>query len=181
MVKVGDVAPAFDAQPLFGLPVTVPPAAGERPMVLCFVRDFASPFARASMAAIQSRYADFDRQGIPLVVLTRTDLTRARDFVPRMHVLARVVVDVDGGIFERYGLQNDRMLTGTLTSLLRPGGLSALGAALGHGQGPWHEGLTLLPASFVIGADGRVAMARYERSITASPDLDALLECALSC
>ncbi len=181
MLSPGDVAPAFDAQPLFGLQVQIPPPAGKRPVVLCFVRDFASPFGRAAMATIQARYSDFDRQGIALVVLTRTELTRARDFVPRMHVLAPVIVDVEGDIFRSYGIGADRMLKGTLKSLLRPDGVHALRQVLTHGQGARHDGATLLPAAFVVGADGRIALARYETSITASPDLDALLECALSC
>lgn len=181
MLTPGETAPAFDARPLFGLPVQIPPPSGKRPVVLCFVRDFASPFGRAAMASIQARYGDFDRQGIALIVLTRSELTRARDFVPRMHVLAPVIVDVDGDIFKRYGIGSDRMLKGTARSLLRPGGLEAIRQAISHGQGPRHEGATMLPASFVVAADGRIALAQYDQSITASPDLDALLECALSC
>lgn len=179
MLSAGDLAPAFQLRPLFGLPVVVPPPAGGRPIVLCFVRDFASPFGRASMAAIQSRYPDFDRQGIPLVVLTRTELVRARDFVPRMHTLAPVIVDTDGGIFAAYQVGTDRWLLGTLAGLLRPDGPPRLLSALGHGQGGPHPRLRELGASFVVRPDGRLALARYDRSILDLPDLDALLACAM--
>jgi peroxiredoxin len=173
MLRPGDAAPPFVARPIFGLEQPVPPPAGARPVVLCFVRDLASPFTRAAMAAIQARFADFDREGFPLVVVTA-----ARDFGPRFHVLAPLVVDQDGSLHERYQVPRDRMLAGTLRRLAQPAALRGAFDALQHGHGKPHRAVDRLSASFVIGADGRVALASYATSITDLPDLDALLQCA---
>lgn len=178
MLRPGDAAPPFVARPIFGLESAVPPSADGQPLVLCFVRNLASPFTRASMAAIQDRYADFDREGISVLLVTRTDITQARDYVPRHHVLAPLVVDEDGDLHQRYQVGTDRRLGGTLKAMLDPDRLSAALDALQHGHGKPHRDLTQLGAQFVLGTDGRVAMARYATSVTEQPDLDALLECA---
>lgn len=178
MVQVGDVAPAFVARPVFGLEFEVPPPEGGRPVVLCFVRHFASPFAREAMARIQARYPDFDRAGVPLLVITRTGLTEARDFVPRHHVLAPVMVDPDGELHNRYGVGQDRLLRGTLRSAADPTVLRAAMEAVQHGHGRPHPLVTQLPAQFVVAPGGRVAHAHLGRGIFEQPDLDALLECA---
>ncbi len=178
MLQTGDRAPAFTARPIFGLEQPVPAGDGGRPLVLCFVRPMASPFTRAAMAAIQKRYADFDRAGVPLYVITRTDLTQARDFVPRYHVLAPVVVDADGSMHERYGVGQDRMLGRSLVGLVNPGNLRRIVDALQYGHGKPHPLLSQLGAQFVIAPDGRVAYAHYDQTIFETPDLDALLACA---
>jgi len=149
-------------------------------MVLCFVRNLASPFSRAVMAEIQLRYPDFDREGFSLVVVTPTDLTQARDFVPRHHVLAPVVVDEDGALHRAWQVGSDRALAGSLRSLLQPARVSAIMQALHHGHGRPHRDINQLGAQFVVGSDGRIALAAYDRSIADQPDLESLLECARS-
>ncbi|RME20990.1 MAG: hypothetical protein D6798_19170 [Deltaproteobacteria bacterium] len=178
MLHVGDAAPTVTLRPIFGLARSVPPAAGEGPLVLCFVRPFASPFSRAVMAAIQARYADFDRVGVQLMVVTRTDLAEARDFVPRYHVLAPVVVDVDGALHDRFGVGVDKGLVRSLAGLASPATVRTAVDALRHGHGRPHPRITQLGAQFVVGPDGRLAMVHYDRTIFERPDLDALLACA---
>ncbi|NOY25679.1 MAG: redoxin domain-containing protein [Oligoflexia bacterium] len=181
MLRPGDAAPSFVARPVFGLPIPVPPPASARPMVLCFVRNLASPFTRAAMADIQNRYADFDRDGFPLLVITRTDITMARDFVPRHHVLAPVVVDQDGALHRAYQLGTKNALVGTFKTLLSRAGLSSAREAIRYGHGRPHRQLSQLGASFVLGSDGRIRLARYDSSVTDRPDLDGLLACARAC
>ncbi len=178
MLQVGDTAPTLTLRPIFGLTQPVPPGAGGAPLVLCFVRPLASAFSRAAMAAIQERYADFDRAGVPLYVITRTDLTQARDFVPRYHVLAPVVVDQDGSLHDRFGVGVDRGLGRSLAGLASPATLRSALDALQHGHGKPHPLITQLGAQFVVAPDGRLAMASYDRTIFDLPDLDALLACA---
>lgn len=178
LLQVGDTAPAFTASPIFGLDLPIPTGGGGPPVALCFVRPFASPFGRAAMAAIQDRYADFDRLGVPLYAITQTDLTQARDFVPRYHVLAPVIVDGDGALRRRYSVGEDRGLVRSLGSLLRPSNLSRVLDALQLGQGRPHLEFMQLGAEFLVAPDGRLAHASYGQTIFDLPDLDGLLECA---
>jgi peroxiredoxin len=177
-LEVGDLAPPFEQRPVFGLPVTVPTSG--HPLVLLFVRHLGDPFARQALAEVQKRYADFDRLGIKMAAITQTELTTARDFVPRYHVLCPVVTDPEGQLHKSYGIGCDRFLVGSLKGLVQgsPGRLAAA-LNLGHGKlaGPARQ----LTAEFVIDRAGRIAAARYAESITDGPHLNDLLKVASSC
>ena len=172
---VGEPAPTFEAQPVFGLPVAVPTPS--QPLVLLFIRHLGDPFARQTIVEAQARYADFDRRGIKLAAVTQTDLTFARDFVPRNHVLFPIVTDPEGHLQRLYGIDRDPYLLDSLKAALT-GCKSRLVAALqmGHGKkaGPFRQ----LPAEFVIDTNGSLVYAHYGQSITDGPNIDQLLEAA---
>lgn len=175
MLKVGDLAPRLHVQPVFGLPVM----AGGRPLVVCFVRSLAGGLARAALEALQEAWPRFDAAGIDVVVVTRCDLTLARDWVPRNHLLVPLVVDSDGHLSDEWQVGHDSGLVKSLVSL-RPSGVRALGRALLKGyarpDGDWGR----LPADFVIGPDLRLRYVRYGRSVLDQPDLEAIWAAASS-
>ena len=118
MLKEGDTAPAFSARPIFGYPVEIPQGLTDGPIVLCFVPFLGSPFARRTLAMLQERYADFDRRGIRIVAITQTDLTAARDFVPRFHLLYPLITDPDGTLQSLFAIQEDRYMLSSLRSVM---------------------------------------------------------------
>lgn len=169
MLQVGDVAPAFRVQPVFGLPVQT----GGRPLVVAFVRPLEGSIARAALHALQAAFPRFDAEGIGVVAFTRCDLTLARDWVPRHHLLLPLVIDDEGRWFDAYGVHRDRALLRSIAGL-RPSGLVAAGRALGEGRNWPAGGGDQLPAEFVVGADGRIRYAHYGRSVLDQPDVEAL-------
>jgi peroxiredoxin len=176
-LQPGDLAPPFERRPVFGLPLRVPD--GSHPQVLLFIRQLGDPFARQTVAEVQERYADFDREGIRLATITQTDLLAARDFVPRYHVLCPMVTDPDGELQQLYAIEQDRWLTQSLRAMLKssPSRLKdALNRGVGKPSGPARQ----LSAEFVIDREGRLAHSRYAGSITSGPDLDQLLQIAKS-
>ena len=60
MLVVGDAAPSFRAQPVFGLPLDVEDQTQRYPLVICFVSSLGSPLTRQTLARLQDRFADFD-------------------------------------------------------------------------------------------------------------------------
>lgn len=171
MLQVGDLAPPLRVQPVFGMPVKT----GGRPLVVCFVRSLSGGFARAAIARLEAAWARFDAAGVGVVVLTRCDLTLARDYVPREHLLVPVAVDPTGAVFDAWGVGRDRGLAGTLRGL-RPSHLRGLGEALSHGRARPDGGLDLLPADFVVGADQRLRYVKFGRTLFDLPDIEALWE-----
>lgn len=169
MLQVGDEAPAFRVQPVFGLPVQT----GGRPLVVTFVRPLEGGMARAALKALQDAFPRFDGAGIGVVAFTRCDLTLARDWVPRNHLLLPLVVDDEGRWFDAYGVGRDKGLLRSIGGL-RPSTLVAAGRALGEGRSRPTGGGDQLPAEFVVGADGRVRYARYGRTVLDQPDVEAL-------
>lgn len=178
MLQVGDRAPPFSLQPVFGRPVRVPEEGDGRSLVLCFVRPLWSPWARAALARLQESFADFDRAGARLVAVTPSSRAVALDFVPRYHVLFPVVVDREGELCERYRVGRDRWLAGTVRALVG-GEFRRVPHVLGFGVGRPEGALRRLPAEFVV-RNGRLAYVRYARSITALPDVEALHACIAS-
>ncbi|MFT5686669.1 MAG: peroxiredoxin [Myxococcota bacterium] len=183
MLKEGDAAPAFSARPIFGYPVEVPAGLKAGPIVLFFVPFLGSPFARRTLALLQERFADFDRRGIRIVAITQTELTAARDFVPRYHLLYPLITDPEGELQSLFDIQEDRYLLSSVRSLLS-GGSGATGGTGGlmeFGVGWFNGPVRQLGAEFVLDRSGTVRMAHYASGVADVPDLDALLQCASSC
>lgn len=179
MLKEGDPAPAFSARPIFGYPVEIPKSLADGPIVLCFVPFLGSPFTRRTLADLQDRYADFDRRGIRIVAVTQTDLTAARDFVPRFHLLYPLITDPDGALQGIFDIQEDRYMLSSLRSIVAGG--SGSRGAFQFGMGWFNGPLRQLGAEFVIDRSGIIRMVHYATGVTDSPDIDALLQCASSC
>lgn len=168
-------APPFDAKPVSGLNVAI----GGRPLVMVFVRSLSGSLARLALASLQARFARFDAAGIGVVAITRCDLTLARDYVPRHHLLFPLVVDGDGRWFEAYGVGRDRGFGRSLLGL-RPARVQALVRALALGRGRPDGGADQLPAEFVVGADATLRHARIGPTILDQPDIEALWAAATS-
>ncbi len=169
MLRNGDHAPPFRVQPVFGLPVQT----GGRPLVVLFLRSLSGGLARAAIAEAERVLPRLDAAGIGMVAFTRCDLTLARDFVPRQHVLFPIVVEPDSTRFEAWGVGRDRGLARSLVGL-RPATVRSALSSLGLGRGRPDGGVDQLPAEFVVGADGRIRHARYGRTIFDLPDVEAL-------
>ncbi|MES2643794.1 MAG: AhpC/TSA family protein [Myxococcota bacterium] len=169
MLRPGDPAPAFRVQPVFGLPVQT----GVRPLVVLFLRSLSGGLARAAITEAERALPRLDAAGVGMVAFTRCDLTLARDFVPRQHVLFPIVVEPDNARFDAWGVGRDRGLVRSLVGL-RPDTLRTLLASLTLARGRPEGGADLLPAEFLLGADGRVRYARYARTVADLPDVEAL-------
>jgi peroxiredoxin len=170
MLEIGQPAPTFSVQPVFGLPVSL----GGRPVVVLFLRSLSGSLARAAIAEATLALPRIESAGGAMIAFTRCDLTLARDIVPRNHVLFPVAVEPDDTRFTAWGVGRDRGLVRSLAALPRPSTLRALATALPLGRGRPDGGVDQLPAEFVVGADGRLRYARYGRTIFDLPDAEAL-------
>ncbi|MFN7142193.1 MAG: AhpC/TSA family protein [Myxococcota bacterium] len=170
MLSVGDLAPPFHVQPVFGLPVTT----GGRPLAVLFLRSLSGSLARAAIAEATKALPRLHAAGGQMVGFTRCDLTLARDFVPRNHVLFPIVVEPDDARFEAWGVGRDKALARSAASLLAPASLRTLSTALPLGRARPESGWDRLGAQFLVGPDGRVRYARYARTIFNLPDVEGL-------
>ncbi|MDP2317683.1 MAG: peroxiredoxin-like family protein [Pseudomonadota bacterium] len=169
MLQAGDLAPAFRVQPVFGLPVQT----SGRPLVVLFLRSLSGGLARAAVAQAQRALPTLDAAGVGMVAFTRCDLTMARDYVPREHVLFPIVVEPDGARFEAWGVGRDKGFVRSLTGL-RPATVRTAFASLGLARARPEGGVDQLPAEFLVGADGHLRYAHYGRTIFDLPDVEAL-------
>lgn len=179
MLQVGEDAPRFSAQPVFGLHVELEKQTSRYPLVICFLPHTGSPFCREAMAKLQAAYASFDVNGIQVLVVTPASMDVANDYVPRYHILFPVVCDPQFELFGLYDVPKGGA-SGALKSL-RPDKLVQNLRAFRRGLGPVEGVETQLPAFFVVAPGGKLAYAKYGTAISDQPDVDALLEAARQC
>lgn len=171
MLTTGDAVPRVVLDPVFGTALDLPDTLAVGPIVVVFVGGLSTPHTRGILAALQDVYGDLDRNGIRLVGVTSSDLDRARDFVPRYHVLFPLVVDPEGTLRQCFGLDTASGMASTLRGLVDEVRHARDIVRLGRG---WFEpGASAPPGWFVLGVDGRVATARGK-----APDVAELLAAA---
>lgn len=176
MLSVGETAPGFRAQPVFGLPVDVEKHTARYPLVICFVSSLGSPLTRQSLADLLERYADFDVKGIQVVAITRSGLDVARDFVPRYHVLFPVLSDPDGDLYNRYQVVTKGWLSAIKT--LDPRSVRTAMRSIKLGVGKPERGTSQTPAEFVVAPGGDIVYVRYGDSTSDILQVEALLTAA---
>lgn len=174
MLSVGDPAPAFTLQPVFGLPV----ALHEGTTVVAFLRPLTGSTARAVIDVLTEAWPRLDAEGIKLIGITHTDLTFARDFVPRHHVLFPIYVDESGEVARAYEVPSDKGLLKTLSGL-RPRHFATLGDLLARGRQVDGLPSSDLPAYIVV-RDGRIAYASYGATALDQPEIEELWRAATS-
>ena len=172
-LAVGQTAPAFERRPVFGLSQRVP-AAGGRSVALFFSRPLGCPLTVELLLRIERRLETFELREVQPLLLCRSSLAEARDRVARRHVLVPVLLDPDGELFTRYGVDSMPREHSRAGTFARVG--EALGLLLRHGQGR-HEGpLGQRFAAFLVGGDGLLLRCWRGGDPLELPDPLALLE-----
>lgn len=168
MFQVGDAAPELTLAPVFGLPVKLSVGVN----IVCFMRPLSGSTARSTIHVLTEAWPRFDAEGFKLAGITRTDLTFARDYVPRNHVLFPIVVDERGELFTQFGVKKD---TGFLKTAMgfRPRHYQALQDAVALGRQTNVLPGSDLPAFFVV-RDGRFTYAHYGSSALDLPQVEEL-------
>ncbi|GEM_PF-1159478 len=176
MLSVGEIAPQFRVQPVFGLPVDVEEHTSRYPLAICFVSSLGSPLTRQTLADIQARYADFDVLGIQVAAVTRSGLDVARDFVPRHHVLFPILSDPAGELYAQYQVSGHGWKSAV--KALDPRSVRKAMNSIKLGVGKPERGTTQLPAEFVVAPGGGISYARYGTAVSDILQIEPLLSAA---
>ena len=171
MLSTGDAVPEVVLDPVFGRALTLPADLSARPLAVVFVGGLSMPRTRAILSGLQDAYADLDRAGVQLVAVTGSEMDRARDFVPRFHLLYPLVVDADGALRDRFGLSAGQGVGDVLRGWMHD--MRQIREIARWGRGMPEAGAAARPAWFVLGVDGCVAAAH-----AGAPDPTALVSAA---
>ena len=166
--RVGDRAPDFMLADRGGRPVTLSGLLRQGPVVLSFFRGEWCSFCRLEMDALIEARPEIGARGGRLVMVspqgpTEALLSRTSD-IPGLTVLR----DPMNGVGLQYGL------VFRMPDILRRA-LLAVGVDLTHhyGSDSW---LLPIPATYVIGADGVIALAHVEPDFTKRLEPAVILE-----
>jgi peroxiredoxin len=149
------IAPALNLSDLQGRPIAL--AGSGRRTLLCFFRDAACPFCNFRIYELTHHHASLAALGLDIVAVFGSSREEVLRFVARHPRPFRIAADPAGTSHLQYGIQRSfwRKLKAVVTrvpTLLR--GLRIVGVA-GFNTN------NLMPADFLIDADGRIVEAYY--------------------
>ncbi len=158
LLKKLALAPRLTLSDVFGHRVTIGGASGRRTL-LCFLRDAACPFCNLQIYLLTHRYEYLASQGLDVIVIFHSTAEEVRRFVARKPRPFPVVADPDSTAYDAYHIEHSlwaklKAIATRVPSLIK--GLRIVGLA----------GLNtnnIVPADFLLEADGTIAEAYYGR------------------
>ncbi len=167
-LKVGDVAPVFATKDHQGDSVVVPAAVPTGPVVLVFYRGSWCPYCNKHMSQLQdSLQLLLDRNATVIAVSPETPES-ADEIIQKSGATFHVVHDEGYRIMCAYG-----------TAFVEPEGrrrrLKLVGYNVDKANGNT-EGILPVPATFIIGTDGRIKALHFEENHKERMSVKAILE-----
>ncbi|QOZ28001.1 peroxiredoxin-like family protein [Bradyrhizobium sp. CCBAU 51753] len=157
-LKVGDHAPDFLLPDADGRLHSSEQLRRNGPLVLSFFRGGWCPFCTAELCALQAAKDEFESIGATLAVVTPETRDFPRQLKRSLGLELKVLSDVDYGVAMSYGVLF-RVPDETKAHYSRLG--FDFGAR--HGSSTW---MLPIPATYVIGAEGRIRSAFVEPDFT---------------
>ena len=153
-VTQGDAAPDFTLPNVRGTPVTLSKLLARGPVALTFYRGGWCPYCNLQLRAYQRALPEIRALGATLVAVSPEAPDRSLSTAEKNALEFEVLSDVKGEAGRAYRLFFD--LSDELKVLYAAGGNDL---AKANADGEWH---LPMPATYVIGADGRVAFGSVD-------------------
>lgn len=174
MLAPGSPVPQTLLQPVSGLPLTLPEACAQGPVLLCFAGPLRTALARQTLAEVQASFATFDRLGVRVVAVSAADLRLARDYVPRHHLLFPLVVEGASELERAWDVGGEGRSSSFLADL--SGETLRRGLRAAKRGGGWRGARPCV--AYLLGREGRIVLCQLGASALRGPDLEALLAAA---
>lgn len=157
----GTPAPDFAVTDLDGKPLALADLKGKR-VLLSFYRYAACVFCNLRTHDVIERAPEWQRQGLTVVAFFQSPAASMRKYVGKQRPPFALVPDPDRKVYAQYGVEASGW--GMIRGLTRFAEISR-GKDLGLLQNDPEGETTLLPADFLIDAEGRIAEAYYAQDI----------------
>lgn len=157
-LRAPNTAPQLSLADTSGKPITIGGAQGKRTL-LCFFRDPACPFCNYRIFMLTAQHAHLASQGLEVVALFAAPPEEVRQFALRYPRPFPIIADPESHAYDAYHVEHSfwaklRAIATRIPTLLK--GLRMVGLA----------GLNtnnVVPANFLIDADGKIIEAYYGR------------------
>jgi peroxiredoxin Q/BCP len=163
-LKVGQPAPQFTVQDLAGHPIHLRQYFGTH-VLLSFNRAAVCPLCNIRMYLLAERYAAYRAQGLNVLAFFESSPELAQEYLPRLRAPFPFIPDLEGVVYERYGLGTSWIGTarGTLRrSVYREARRLDLGIwQLIRGFLAMDGHKFRMPAEFVLGPEQTIRIAHY--------------------
>jgi len=159
----GQPAVAFTATTIDGETVSPARFAG-KPILLMFLRYASCPMCNLRVHDVARRYAGLHDQGLEVIAFFHSSAKSVRSHAGGRRYPFRLIADPTLNVYRRYGIETSWWRL--LLSAARPRFYLHWVRSMRHGfwgGAAWQMGK--MPADFLIGPDGRIAIAHYGADI----------------
>jgi peroxiredoxin len=166
-LKVGDTAPDFTLNDIHGNPVTLSDLLRQGPVVVSFFRGGWCPYCKLEARALNAALPEITALGARLVSISPESNEATRETIRNFDMRFQVLPDTTGEVLDAFGLRF--ALTDEVKALYRGFGtdLAAVNAT-----GRWE---LPIPATYVIGTDGKVVAAKVSVDYTTRMEPSAII------
>jgi peroxiredoxin len=150
-LRAGDVAPDFALKDASGAAVSLSSLLLQGPVVLSYYRGDWCPYCVLELSALAEVHEEIQHLGAHLVAISPQAATVHRFAGVGSHPAFTILIDVGAKVAERFGVAF------SLADELRP-----IYQAMGHAlpeKNAAQDWLLPIPATYVIGQDGRIALS----------------------
>lgn len=173
MIAVGSAAPELRGQPVFGLPFDLAARRQRGAIAVIFMAPLLAGVSQRNLAALTAIWSRIDAEAGGMVLVTRSPLETARDFVPRHHVLFPMLVDAGGEMAAAWGVGRATGLASRLARA-RPGFVRDALSVWRNGQPLPESNEDALPAAFVVSPEGLILYAWRATAVADRIDAEAV-------
>jgi peroxiredoxin len=163
-MKLSPPAPAeaFEAEDIYGNPLSLSDFTGKKVM-LCFFRDATCPFCNFRLYELTHRYKTWKSQGVEVIAVFSSSNADVLAHVARYPRPFRMIADPELAIYNRYGVE--KSISALWKAFLFK--LPTFIRGLFHGGRPSSDQHgTLVPADFLIDAQGQIEDCWYGRDVS---------------
>ncbi|MEO7003773.1 MAG: peroxiredoxin-like family protein [Ktedonobacterales bacterium] len=163
-LKVGQLAPQFTMQDITGKQVSLAQYRG-RKILVSFNRAAVCPLCNLRTWHMIHRYPEYRWRGLEVIAFFESSPQRTHQYLDQFQAPYPIIADLDHKVYSQYGLENS--LLGVLRGRLARGSdyreASQHNINAGNVRSVLHAGgaIARMPADFLIGPDGRIAVAYY--------------------
>jgi len=171
-LRAGQRAPDF-LRPDIGGNTIRPGDYRGRYLLLSFYRYASCPFCNLRVHELLQRLPEFEERGLSLVGVFQSAREGILDHVGKQQPPFPIIPDPGHGIYRHYGVETS--LPGLLLGLTLRMGRALKAIRKGFLPGRMEGSITLVPADFLIGPDGRIQIAYYGKDISDHLPIEIIL------
>jgi peroxiredoxin len=170
-ISKGDSAPLFEALDQHGNKVKVPGDVEKR-IVLMFMRYLGCPLCLKEIGEVRARIEEFRAAGAEVIVVIQSSPKRVQCFSEEKGLPFALISDQEKRLYKLYDVQSGSINKYLTANVLK----ESLKATLkGKFHGPFEGDEFQIPATFVIGPDGKVLFVHYGKDVADFGKLEEVL------
>lgn len=141
------------------------------PLIVAFMRHFGCPFCREQLIQLDAAHEEIRAAGGDVVAVFQYRAQPTRNFCRQRGVDLDCLADPDRDAYDAVGLDRGSLVEYVGPQLLTGWARAArAGAGLPHFSKP--SEMAQRPGTFVVGPDGRVALAHYNKDSADNPPIE---------